>query len=445
VIQLTRNVSLASPIRIEAGPMNHSSRVEINLARLDANLAAFRDLIHNEHRFIDRQTMICVAVKANAYGLGAVPIAKRLVARGVDMLAVYSPQQAEELVRHAVNCPILLLMPLRALSRSDALYRHAAAGLLHLSIHDAKQIAQVNQFGQMLGLKVPVHLYFDTGMSRSGLDREAMVDMLAALPELRHVRLTGIYTHFATADTDEGFLARQYEQLEMLLSDCAEMIGSEVMIHTANTFAALRNRAYHRDMVRIGLGVYGYGPDLLEGGSIMAETPTLEHTVRWISRVVQVARYPQDATVGYNATHRLRRDSVLGIVPVGYGDGYPVALSNKGITCLPQFRTGPVHAAAPVLGRVSMDQMVIDLTDVAATVEANHGRRIDDADPLSQLLHAEVELISDDPTSPCSLPALARAAGTSCYELLCRISPHVPRTYLTPNPERAQPIAQRRV
>jgi alanine racemase len=124
---------------------------------------------------------------------------------------------------------------------------------------------------------------------------------------------------------------------------------------------------------------------------------------------------------------------MLGIVPVGYGDGYPVALSNKAVTCLPQFRTGPDYLTAPVMGRVSMDQIVIDLTDAAATLEAGRCRRSDDADPRAQLLGAEVELISDDAAAPCSLPRLAQAAGTSCYEMLCRISPNVVRRYIAAN------------
>ncbi len=427
MIQLTRDPAV-SPVRLEARSMHDTSWVEINLSRLDHNLAAFRQLIGADR---PGGPGICAVVKANAYGLGAVAIAKRLIARGVNMLAVFSPTQAEELVRHAVHCPILLLMPLRSLKRQDLLYRPAAAGTLHLSLHDVHQLGQVSAFAQMLGLNVPLHLYYDTGMSRAGLNRQDMIEVLHAIPHTRNVHLAGIYTHLATAGSDEAFARRQLEELDLLLEQHRALIPRGTIIHVANTSGALRDRRFHKSMIRIGLGLYGYGPDLLTGGSVIGDMSELQPVVRWMSRVVHVARYPAGATVGYDATHTLHRDSVLGLVPAGYADGYPVSLSNRSMVCVPALRTGPSHPAAPVLGRVSMEQIVIDLTDLVNAIDPSLVRT-GDAAALSRLLQMEVELISDDPTSPCSLPALAEAAQTNCYELLCRIAPWVPRRYITP-------------
>src|SRR5690606_8728684 len=175
----------------------------------------------------------------------------------------------------------------------------------------------------------------------------------------------------------------------------------------------LRDRRYHCEMVRPGLGILGYGWDMLADGPIVAEAPQLEHAVRWLSRVVHVQSYPRWASVGYGGTHKLKRESILGVVPVGYGDGYPLSLSNQGVVrVLPRdVRLGVLYAK--VLGRVNMDQLVIDLTELAV-------------EDLGKLMGATVELIASDPEAENALPRLAAMAGSSCYEMLCRLAPHIP-------------------
>lgn len=432
MIQLNPKLIPRSPVYIDARTNDSTSWLEIDLARIDHNVACFRNILNRPDRFSDRQPFLCGVIKSNAYGLGAVALAQRLVTQGVDMLAVYSPQQAEQLVKNAVKCPLLLLMPLRKMSRSHALYRAAVAGQLHLTIHDRQQIEQINQFSQMLGMKAPVHLYFDTGMSRSGLNEQTMIDVLARLPDLPHIQLEGIYTHLASAASNETLAGEQANRFDRFLKKHSSLIPPDTLIHVANTYAALRDRQYHRDMVRIGLGFFGYGPDLLHGGNIVPDIEQLQPAVRWVSRVVHTARYPKHTCVGYDASYKLWRDSVLGVVPVGYGDGYPLSLGNKGCVGVPQHRSGPDHLTANVLGKINMDQVVIDLTDIANALDNKGRRRTDDNhDLLTALLDMEVELVSDDPTSPCSLPRVAQTAGTSCYELLCRFNASIPRHYVT--------------
>ncbi|MEE9212857.1 MAG: alanine racemase [Phycisphaeraceae bacterium] len=428
--QLTRKLALERPVRLEAPDRTDNSFLQISLTRLDHNLDAIRHTIRRPDRFSDTQPMVCGVIKSNAYGLGAVPIAKRLADRGIDMLAVYSVREAEQLIHNAVTCPILLLMPLRDLGRNDPLYRTATAGRLHLSIHDAEQLNQVNHFGRVLDLKMPVHLYYDTGMSRSGLNRQELADALARMPELPHVQLAGLFTHLATADNDETFTNEQLEMFDHALAEHNDQLPDSAVVHVGNTFATLRDRRYHRDMVRVGLGLFGYGPDLLTGGSLIANAEPLLPIVRWVSRINHVQKYPKGTPVSYGATYRLQRDSVLGVVPVGYGNGYPLSLSNRGRVGLPDLRTGPQHITANVLGRVTMDQIVIDLTDALGS-----------ADPTPvRLMNSTVELISDDPTSPCALPRLAEAAGSHCYEMLCRLSPDLPRHYLTTDAQNTQKV-----
>jgi alanine racemase len=167
-------------------------------------------------------------------------------------------------------------------------------------------------------------------------------------------------------------------------------------------------------MIRPGLGLYGYGPEWLAPGPIMTDAPTLRPAARWMTRVNHVQPYAKGTPVGYGSTHTLKRASVVGVIPVGYADGYPVALSNKGVV-----RVQPPESDdwidAKVLGRVNMDQLTIDLTDAA--------------NGSAPLMDALVEVYSNDPTAPNDVSTLAKAANTNTYELLCRLSPALPRRY----------------
>jgi alanine racemase len=416
--------------------MNELSWLEINLSRLDANLSWWRKLVaagpsiegipqrpHTRH-----PTRICAVVKANAYGLGAVTIGQRLSAAGADMLAVYTPAQAEELVYAGVTTPILVLQPTRELERTEAVHAAAQAGRLHLAINDPAQLSMIDGLGRALACRLPIHLHLDTGMSRAGLSAAELAAMLQALPRYVNTRLVGLWSHFAAAGEDVSFAYEQVERLERALADNRAALDAlapppELIVHTAATAAACRDRRFQKDMVRVGIGLYGYGPELLAGqpGPLLPFDAPLQPVFRWIARIIHLQNYSRGTSVGYGCTHRLNRDSLLGVVPVGYADGYPLALSNKGAVRLINTTPGLAHALAPVLGKVSMDQIVIDLTDFPRT-------------QTGQM----VELVSDDPASRLALPALAGAAGTSPYEMLCRLSPRLPRKYVSievPHPE----------
>ena len=386
------------------------SRLEIHLGRLENNFTTLRRLLDDGSGTAAK--LLCGVVKKDAYGLGAGQIAHRLSRAGCPMLAVYAPEEAEQLVRQAVVTPILLLMPIETLARTDLLYRHAVAEKLHLSIHQVNQVHQVNQIGRTFGIRMPVHLYLDTGMSRSGLNPDQFAEALALAAACPHLRVAGVYSHLATADGSGTFATRQLKRFQKAVGASSDLLPATACQHIANTYATLRDPSFHLDMVRCGLGLYGYGVDDLKPP--MDEPAKLEPIVRWISHLIHVQPYAERTPVGYGSTHRLKRPSVLGVVPVGYGDGYPLALSNKATV---RVTTDAGPAECPVLGKVNMDQIVIDLTDIAGD------------DPPS-LVSAPVELISDDPDAANALPALAKLAGVHCYEMLCRLSPHIPRKYI---------------
>ncbi len=431
MIQIHGPITLPAPVRLETPKTADLSWLEISLGRLERNITAIRHLIRpsgggadskqTEESGVDRlriaEPMVCAVVKKNAYGHGVVPVAHRLQKAGVDMLTVYDTHEAEELVSKAITCPILILMPVRALARTDALYRHAVAGKLHLTIHDTDQVSQVNQIGQTFGMTIPVHFYLDTGMSRGGLNVEQFAGLLESLDEYRHIRVAGIYSHLASSDCDADFAYEQLDRFESAVGEHAGRLANKTIVHIANTCGLLRDRRFHLDMVRPGISLYGYGPQLLAPGPVMADTPQLEPVLRWVSRLIHVQRYPRRTPVGYGSTHKLRKESVLGVVPVGYGDGYPVELSNKACVRIhPRNHAKPIYDAR-VLGKVNMDQMVVDLTEIAGEYPGD-------------LLESAVEVISSDPHAPNAMPRLAELARTHCYELLCRLPINLSRKYI---------------
>ena len=406
-----------------------ASWLEVDLIRLENNFQSLRRLVTPPGEDPDQsgprkrtsanRPAVCCVVKKDAYGLGAATVAHRLVKAGCDMLAVYSAAEAELLVNKSVSGPILLLSPLRELNRTDALYRPAVAGNLHISIHDSGQLDTVNQIGRTFGIKMPIHLYLDTGMSRSGLNGEQFAQVVQNLDKTPHVRVAGVYTHMASADDNTDFAYEQLEQFENALEQQTGRLPVDCVRHVANSFATLRDRRFHQGMVRPGLALYGYGPELLTPGPILEDAPVLEHTVRWVTRINHVQRYPRWSPVGYGSTHKLKRNSVVGVVPVGYGDGYPLALGNQASVRVFLDDHG-AYLDAPVLGRVNMDQLSIDLTDAPIFAAESD---------IQSLLGATAHIISDDPAAPNSVPNLARLANSHPYEITCRLSKDLPRKY----------------
>ena len=258
------------------------SWLEINLARLEANVRTFRAGLGTgawragSVRGQANHPRLCGVIKKAAYGLGELAIAHRMVKAGCDMLAVYAPHEAERLIADAIDAPILVLMPLRTLSRTGPLYRHATKGKLHLSVHDPDQLRALDALGHSFGLRWPVHLFVDTGMSRSGLDEAQWREVLEMLPRLRFIEPTGVCSHLASADEDPTFTDHQRQRFESIVNEARPLLSAEVMCHLANTFATLRDRALHKDMVRCGIGLLGYGPESMHGLSAGAVMPELQ-------------------------------------------------------------------------------------------------------------------------------------------------------------------------
>ena len=457
------------------------SWVEVNLGAVAHNAGAIAGLV--------APARVCAVVKKNAYGTGAVAVAKRLAAMPEPtrpaMLAVYDLADAAALIEVGVELPLLVFHPVRDLRRTDAVYRFASRGKLHLALHDPAQLESLWACARRIGLRLPVHLYVDTGMSRAGFSEALGVEAYRRLmrPGARvggggggsgggggggGLELAGVYTHMSSSPDQPDRTAAQAEAFDRFLAAAAGVapLPESAWVHVANTHTLYRAATYHRSLVRVGLGLHGFGDAELEGGPEL-DVPAehrLRPSVRWLAPLVHACVRPTGTPVGYGATRHTDRVSVLGVVPVGYGDGYPLSLSDRAAVRLWR-EGGPGEPAellgeAAVLGRVNMDQLTIDLTDVVARRDPGGLRdRIaaagEDADRLgaidaSGLLAGEagpgdmaggvagggsrgsgltVELYGDDPAGVNAMSKLAALSGRHCYDLLCALHPRVPRRY----------------
>jgi alanine racemase len=272
-------------------------------------------------------------------------------------------------------------------------------------------------------------------MSRGGVawtDAASLVERVATSP---HFALRGLFTHFASSRTDRAFTDLQLERLAAVERACEAFLSPDVLIHVASTYGLLRHPRYHRSMVRCGLAWAGYGLEEIEGGELDLPADFLQPCVRWRSRVVQVKRLAAGTPVGYGSTWTARRPSLIGLVPVGYADGFPVPRPLSGgtesdeprqkVAVLVETVRGTQRAFVPVVGAVNMDQITVDLTDVVSLWDLLGP----DAAGVGPVPNLEVEIVTPDVTAPNHLPTLAARSGLIPHEMLCRIHHRIPRMY----------------
>lgn len=400
--------------------MHEPSRIEVDLVALEHNVATLRRACARGGEGGGSSVALCAVLKADGYGLGAVALARRLERCGVELIAVYTPAGAARLIEAGVTTPLLILMPIDSVSFDGALHQAARAGRVHVAVHSAAQLEALIASSEMLGVRLPVHVEVDTGMSRGGSPPALATALVERIASADRLLLAGVYSHFAGADRDDALSAKQAQDFSNWLSGVRHLLPPGCATHIANTFGVFRSGGFHFDMVRVGLSMLGYASEEFRDPQherLAADADALRPTVRWTSRVIHIAHVAPGSPVGYGSMWRATRPTRLGLVPVGYADGYPLTLGNKGVVAVDVGAGRWAHA--PVVGAVSMDQITIDLTDAPAGVGVG----------------SPVELIGTDKASPTHLPTVARIAGTISHDLLCGLSARVKRTYITASAE----------
>ena len=341
-------------------------------------------------------------VKANAYGHGAVPVAKKLEALGADMLAVACLDEAIELRQAGIVIPILCLGQTPPELAPELLEYDITQ-----TVGDLETGAALSAAAVAAGKTLTIHVKVDTGMGRLGFvyyedDDEAAleragkeIESLCALPGLEP---EGIFTHFANADGSEAYTKNQCARIYDVFGELWERGLHQFKIYHCAASAAVLNYSWtkvYMNMIRPGIALYGYVPDP------SVKDPGLKPVMTVKSRIAAVRDLPAGAKISYGCTATLERDSQIAVLPMGYGDGYPRVLSNqmdmliRGIPC-------------PIVGRICMDMCMVDVTG------------LEDVQP------GEAAVVY----GPKLTQRAAKLAGTIPYELLCQLTPRIPRIYL---------------
>lgn len=339
---------------------------------------------------------LMAVVKGNAYGHGAVPVARTALGHGASRLGVYTMAEGVELRRAGIQSPILVFGPFHQDEARDA------------CLYDLTPTVSSIAAGEMLqrqatGGPICFHVKVDTGLHRSGVAASEAVDLLRGLQHFPALQREGLYTHFACADEPSRDCTPA--QLSLFLRTARELAAagfSFPLKHAANSAATLSRADTHLDLVRIGISLYGYypAPDL-------RSTAPLHPALSLRSQVVRVHTILAGAGVGYGYAFVATRRTCIALVPVGYGDGLPRTLGDGRGKVL-------VHGtAAPIVGRVSMDQITVDVTDIGDVVAGD-----------------EVMLIGAQGGSFQDAEQLAVQAGTISYDILTGLLPRVPRRYV---------------
>lgn len=363
---------------------------EIDLPSLAHNYRTLRALLPAGCRFLG-------VVKADAYGHGALETARCLEEWGADCLAVACLEEAARLRQGGIGLPILILGVTPPSRWRDLLDLDVTQ-----TVGDLDSARALSAAAAGVGKRLRIHVKADTGMSRlgflcDGAHLERAVEEIAAAAALPGLEAEGIFTHFAAADGDEDYTMGQFTRFLDLLDGLKGRGVEFALRHCANSAAVLSYPCTHLDMVRPGIALYGHYPDPACEG---LDGPGLAPVMRLFTRVAAVRTLPGGTCVSYGCTARLEEERTLAVLPLGYADGLSRLLSNRGGVWLGGQR-------CPIVGRVCMDMCMVDVTSLAV-------RPGDVAEVFGT--QAPIE-------------EAAGLVGTIQYELLCSVSPRVPRIY----------------
>ncbi len=364
------------------------------------HLDAFSHNLDEIERLIAPETQICAVVKTDAYGHGAVPLARLMEERKrVWGYAVATAEEALELSDAGLSKPILVLGYVFPEDLETLLSRD-----IRLTVFSPESARECAAAAQRLGKTAHVHVKIDTGMGRIGFPCGAeAADALEQIAKLPNLSTEGIFTHFAKADEADKTFSHGQEELFFTLLDQMTARGIAVpMRHIANSAGILDLPESDLDLVRAGIILYGLYPS----GEVRRERINLQPLMSLTSHVVQVKTMTDGQTVSYGGTYVVHGTETIATVPVGYGDGYPRSLSNKGHVLIHGRR-------APIVGRICMDQFMVNVTGIG------------DVRPGD-----EVTLIGRDGAAELTMEELADCSGRFVYEFACDIGKRVPRVYV---------------
>ena len=366
----------------------------------EIDLLAIAHNIKETKNVLERDVKLCAVVKANAYGHGAIPVAKAAVEAGADFLAVAMTQEALELRLAGVEVPIIILGSL-TMGHEETVVEYD----IRQAVYDLKSAKALSVAAVKLGKTAKIHLVIETGMNRIGCKVSEAGDLALAIANLPNVEVEGAFSHFAKADAeDKTYMQKQYNTFVEAMKNI-ESKGVNIPIkHIANSAAITEAPETHMNMVRQGITLYGLWP-----------SNEVKHNVEYkpvMSLKTKIAFIKETLAgekVGYGCSYETVRNTKIATLPLGYADGISRQLSNKGYVVIKGCK-------APIVGKVCMDQMMVDVTDVPNVAEED-----------------EVLVFGG---SEISLDTVAQWMGTINYEVACLLSYRVPRRYVFSYPKK---------
>lgn len=379
--------------------------LEIELQKIDNNVRLLKNMLAPS-------CILMSVVKANAYGHGAVPVARTALAAGASRLAVATLSEATELRKAGIAAPILILG-----YTPPELVLEAVHHNISLTIYDLQLARAINQICSTIGSTATVHVKVDTGMNRLGVRYQNTSEFLARLSSFQLLNVEGLYTHFATADEeDKDFAITQLNRFSSLVERLVKLELRPPIVHAANSAGLLNFPQAHFDMVRSGIAQYGLHPDPISCRLPSSFQPALQ----WKAKIAQVRDIMPGESVSYGREFVAKRPMTIAVIPVGYADGFPrkplhwqhVLVSGK---------------CAKLVGRVCMDQTMIDITEHTMTDGTTKSERqqvytVNQGD--------EVVLIGQQGNIELTASDIAAQLGTNNYDVVSRILSRVPRIYL---------------
>lgn len=363
------------------------------------NLDAVANNFEEIHKAIKPDTRVVAVIKADGYGHGATEIGKLI--EGYDYIWGFATASAEEAyaLRYAgLTKPILILG-----YTFEEDYKKLIANDIRPAVFSLEVAKKISAIAAGFGRKAPIHIKMDTGMSRIGYQvGEAAADEIIEISKLPGIEVEGIFTHFSKADeTDLSFARKQIEEFNKIISLCQDRGLDIPLKHCSNSAGIIELPEVNMNLVRAGIIIYGLWPSDEVSKDVLKLQPVMELK----SRLVHIKKMEAGRIISYGGTYETKDGDVIGTVSFGYADGYPRGLSNKGYVLVRGKK-------APIVGRVCMDQFMINLTNI----------------PEAQVLD-EVTLVGSDGEESITMEELGAVSGRFNYEFACDISKRVPRLY----------------
>jgi alanine racemase len=353
---------------------------------------------HSVKKYVNENIKYMAVVKANAYGHGALECAHRLEKEGVDWFGVALPEEGVNLRKSGIHKHILCLGSFWAGQENEILNYNITPVIYRLEIAE-----KFNQAARERGVIADFHVKIDTGMNRIGVRIDEIQEFVEGLKKFENLKVDGVMTHFASADSDMDFTNLQIKRF----NEAVEIFYANGLRPTfkdlANSPGTIGYGNSHGNMVRLGGVLYGLWWDILPKN---IDPPVLKSVMTVHSRITLIKYVPKGEAIGYGRSFTTEKDSLIATVPIGYQDGYRRGLSNSG-------RAIVNGVYSPVVGRISMDWTLLDVTNVPNV-------KVDD----------EVILIGEQNGLHVTAEELAEKIDTISYEITCAISPRVNRVYI---------------